>query len=108
MTPVHHHVSRDNQAVLVSAILTTLFIVVISIASELNPYLKSLLNRYFFNYWISKGILTASVFILSVVVFRNSNYFRQIEDEVYFLRYLSFYAVLSFLIIFIFYFLKFV
>lgn len=108
MIEIHHHIKKDNQSILASAILTTLFIVVLNIATELNPYLRTLLNQYFFNVWVSKGILTATVFILSVIWLRNSNIFRPVEDEVYFLRYLSFYSILSFLIIFIFYFFKFI
>jgi hypothetical protein len=108
MTETHHRINKDNQAVLVSAILTVLSIVVLNITTEFNPYLRNILNQYFFNVWIAKGILTASIFIFSVIWFRNANVFRTNEDEVYFLRYLSFYSILSFLAIFLFYFVKFV
>lgn len=108
MLEKHHRTNKDNQAVLVSAILTILSIVVLNIATEFNPYFRNLLNQYFFNVWVAKGILTASIFIFSVIWFRNSNIFRSNEDEVYFLRYLSFYSILSFLIIFLFYFVKFI
>lgn len=101
-------ISKNSQAVLVSLILTIVFIAVLTISTELNIYLKTLLSNYFFNVWVGKGLLTASIFMLSVIYFRNSNIFREMENEVYFLRYLSLFSALSFLAIYIVCFFKFI
>ncbi len=93
-----------NRGILVGAIFTIFFITILIISSEINLYFKKILSEYFFNYWIAKGVLSASVFVVSAIVFKNTNYFRKNEDETYFLNYLSFFSTLCFLIVFVFFF----
>lgn len=98
--------TKINNSFLLASIFTTIFITILIIASEVNLYLRSLLSQYFFNYWIAKGILSGAVFSISFIFINNLDIFRKKEDEVYFLNYLSFVAIVSFFIILLFNFFR--
>lgn len=50
------------QSFIISAILTVLFIVIVTITAELTPSFKGLLKAAFGHHWVAKGFLTLALF----------------------------------------------
>lgn len=56
--------SKILHSFVISAIITAIFIVVITIAAELIPSLKDFLKITFYHHWIGKGVAALGIFAI--------------------------------------------
>ena len=56
--------SKILHSFVISAVITVIFIVVVTIAAELTPPLKDFLKTVFYHHWIGKGIVSLGIFAI--------------------------------------------
>jgi|SRR3989344_2934045 len=57
-----------TNALISGAIVTIIFVVIITIFADLYLPLKDLLKQYFWHHWVAKGILSVIIFLFSACV----------------------------------------
>ncbi len=61
--------TKISQAVTLSSIAISTFVLIITVASELQPTLKDWLKNTFSHHWVGKGILASLLFSLFGIIF---------------------------------------
>lgn len=100
---INYQVSKKSQAVVIAAIVTVLFIAVVTVAADLIPALKAWLASAFTHHWIGKGVLASAIFVLVFFLLAVGGRSGSDESLTAQIKVLNFFAILGSLVILVFF-----